>query len=75
MPPIEFPTVAPRATPPVTPEVEGHLAILRRLVLRARSKGGVLTPHEALMGIESVEALERLWDEKHAETLRGGNHD
>jgi hypothetical protein len=50
MPPIDFPTVAPRATPPVTPAVEGHLAILRRLMLRAKSKGGVLTQHEVLMG-------------------------
>jgi hypothetical protein len=41
-------------------------------MLRARSKGGVLTPHEALMGVESVEALERLWDRKHVEGITEG---
>ena len=72
MPPIPFPKSSPKATPPVTPAVEGHLAILRRLLLRAQTKGGVLTPHEVLLGQECVQRLERLWDERHVDEMTKG---
>jgi hypothetical protein len=75
MSPIPFPKSSLCATPPVTPLAEGHLAILRRLFLRAQAKHGVLTPHESLLGLESVAALEVMLDERHAEQMRGGNHD
>jgi hypothetical protein len=76
MTPIPFPKPLPRATPPVTLLVEGHLAILRRLLLRAGAKHGVLTPHEVALGLESVGALEGMLEERHAEQLRqGANHD
>lgn len=72
--PIPYPIIVPRATPPTTPPVEGHLAILRRLFLRSEAKNGVLTPHESQLGLESVAALERMLDDRHAEQLRQGGH-
>ncbi|OWK35165.1 hypothetical protein FRUB_10007 [Fimbriiglobus ruber] len=42
--------------------------------MRAEAKNGVLTAEECRMGVESVEALERMLDERHAESLRQGGH-
>ncbi len=71
MAPIPFPRPVPRATPPSTSPLDGRLAILRNLFLRARV-AGKLTPHEVLLGLESVEGIEAELDERHAERLRGG---
>jgi hypothetical protein len=73
--PIPYPRTVPRATPLSPPPLEGRLAILRNLFLRASVTGGKLTTHEISMGIESVQGIEAELDERHAERLKGHGHD
>ena len=73
MTPIPYPAPDRTATAYRPTPAEGHLAILRRLFLRAGC--GVLTREECRMGVESVAALEQVLDERHAERLRQVCHD
>jgi hypothetical protein len=74
--PIPFPTpTTKRATPRPSLTASDHLAALDFMLNRAVAKGGVLHPQEVLHMRQSVEALRKIEDERHAEGLRGHAHD
>lgn len=55
--------------------LEHYLGGLRRILNRATANGGRLHPQEVLKAKDCLDGVERMLDLKHAEGLRGGNHE
>lgn len=73
--PVKFVEVKPLSRFPRTLTASDHLDVLDRMLSCAVAKGGVLHPQEVLHMRQSVEALRKIEDGRHAEELRSGNHD